>query len=200
MAAEVELELSPEEEAAAVEPATAEPEPEPAELPEEEERVAAAEEPPEEELVAEAVELTEPALERARGDTVADRGVGLTVGRGRSRVGALRSDSLTLGPSTQRSVGAGKRTSVSLLEGRGGAVAKDVPTGRVGRITVTLSERVGSVVTGHDPAASHLVKSVLAFIGSRVGRVLRDTDSETELVGSHVATNSQQRVKLARQR
>lgn len=41
---------------------------------------------------------------------------------------------------------------------------------------------------------------MLAFIGSRVGRVLRDTDSETELVGSHVATNSQQRVKLARQR
>lgn len=27
---------------------------------------------------------------------------------------------------------------------------------------------------------------MLAFIGSRVGRVLRDTDSETELVGSHV--------------
>lgn len=61
------LELLPEAEAAAVEPALAEPEaPEP---PEEEEPVAAAGELPEEEpeeLEEPAVELTEPALERAR--------------------------------------------------------------------------------------------------------------------------------------
>lgn len=99
----------------------------------------------------------------------------------------MRSNSLTLGPSTQRTVGVSKSTSVSLLEGRGRAVRFGVPTGRVGRVTVTLSERVVGVVTGHDPAASHLVKSVLALIGSRVSVVLRDTDSETELVEGHVA-------------
>lgn len=58
------LELLPEAEAAAVEPALAEPEaPEP---PEEEEPVAAAGELPDEEPEEPAVELTEPALERAR--------------------------------------------------------------------------------------------------------------------------------------
>lgn len=76
-----------------------------------------------------------------------------------------------------------------------------VPTGRVGRVTVTLSERVVGVVTGHHPAASHLVKSVLALIGSRVSVVLRDTDSETELVKGHVAKkNSQRQSKMAKRR
>lgn len=41
----------------------------------------------------------------------------------------------------------------------------------------------------HDPLTTHLVESVLALESSRVGAVLGSADSDTELVGGHVANH-----------
>lgn len=77
-----------------------------------------------------------------------------------------------------------------LLEGRGGVVGKDVLVGRVGRVIVIFGERVVGVVIGYDLVVFYFVKSVLVFVGSRVGGVFRDIDLEIELVVGYVVINS----------
>jgi hypothetical protein len=101
----------------------------------------------------------------------------------------------------------GECTSVSLGEGRGGSSSLGVDSWRVGCIGLTRGERVVGVasklatvhtqhgkdsLSGHDPLTTHLVKSVLTFKGSRVGAVLGSADSDTELVGGHVADHQHQ--------
>lgn len=44
-----------------------------------------------------------------------------------------------------------------------------------------------NLLSGHDPLTTHLVKSVLALEGGRVGAVFGRADSDTELVVGHVA-------------
>ena len=106
------------------------------------------------------------------------------------------------GESTDGSSISGECTSVSLGEGRGRSSSLGVDSWRVGCIGLTRGERVVGVastlaivhrqqgrdsLSGHDPLTTHLVKSVLTFKGSRVGAVLGSADSDTELVGGHVA-------------
>jgi hypothetical protein len=114
----------------------------------------------------------------------------------------LGSDGLSDSESSDGSSVTGECTSVSLGEGRGGSSSLGVDSWRVGCIGLTRGERVVGVasklatvhtqhgkdsLSRHDPLTTHLVKSVLTFKGSRVGAVLGGADSDTELVGSHVA-------------
>lgn len=121
-----------------------------------------------------------------RGDTITDRSVRLAVGSSGGGEWGLGSDGLAdckVTNGAALSVG----TSVSLGKGGGGPVGLGVKTGRVSGITIALCKAVVGVVSGHDPLTAHNVESVLALKGGRVGRVLRDTDTETVLVVRHVA-------------
>jgi hypothetical protein len=118
----------------------------------------------------------------------------------------LRGNSLTDSEGTDRSIGS-VGTGISLSKGRGGSVGKRVETWWVGGIGITLGERVVGVaemsalrsfdrgkysLSRHNPVASHFIEGVLAFLGGRIGGVLGDTDTKTELFERHVADPSVQ--------